>query len=89
MGSKIEYSLCFFDGENNLPLFNAAYNPLTDAVTLQRYYPRLRLYGGDLVIPLQWALIKAEAAYFNSPSDPSSLPARATTRCTWFRWNGR
>jgi hypothetical protein len=74
MGSKIEYSLCFFDGENNLPLFNAGYNPVANAVTLQRYYPRLRLYGGDLVIPLKWVLVKAEAAYFNSPGDSSGLP---------------
>lgn len=71
-GSKIEYSLCFFDGENNLPLFNTSFNPFANAVTLQRYYPRLRLFGGDLVIPLRWMLVKAEAAYFNSPDAASS-----------------
>lgn len=73
-GNRVEYSLCVFDGENNLPLFNASYNPFANAVTLERYYPRLRLYGGDLVIPLKWLLVKAEAAYFNSPNNVVANP---------------
>jgi hypothetical protein len=28
----------------------------------------LRLYGGDLVLPAPWFLIKSEAAYFQSPN---------------------
>ncbi len=67
VGTGYEYSLCFFDGENNLPLFSAAFNPLANAVTLQRYYPQLRLYGGDAAVPLPWVTVKAEAAYFTSP----------------------
>jgi hypothetical protein len=67
VGKGYEYSLCFFDGENNLPLFSASYNPIANAVTLQRYYPELRLYGGDAAVPLKWVTIKGEAAYFNSP----------------------
>src|ERR1041385_5581496 len=54
IGAGYEYSLCFFDGQNNLPLFNAAFNPEVNAVTLQRYYPALRLYGGDAAMPLPW-----------------------------------
>ena len=66
IGRGYEYSLSFFNGENNLPLFNASFNPFTSSVTLQRYYPQLRLYGGDLALPTQWVTIKAEAGYFTS-----------------------
>lgn len=66
IGSGYEYSLCFFDGENNLPLFNLTVNPFANSVTLQRYYPQLRLYGGDAAVPTRWVTIKAEAGYFTS-----------------------
>jgi len=66
VGSGYEYSLCFFDGYNNLPLFSATFNPLASSVALQRYYPQLRLYGGDAAVPLTWFTIKGEAAYFTS-----------------------
>jgi hypothetical protein len=67
VGSGYEFSLCFFDGENNLPLFQATtFNPLKDSVALQRYYPQLRLYGGDAAVPLKWVTLKGEAAYFTS-----------------------
>lgn len=66
VGSGYEYSLCFFDGENNLPQFNASFNPLASSATLTRYYPELRLYGGDAAIPLAWVTVKGEAAYFTS-----------------------
>src|SRR6202030_4010974 len=35
-------------------------------VTTQRYYPGLRLYGGDAAVPLRWLTIKGEAAYYTS-----------------------
>jgi hypothetical protein len=66
IGVGYEYSLCFFDGRNNLPLFNAAFDPLANAVALRRYYPALRLYGGDVAVPLSWITVKSEAAYFTS-----------------------
>jgi hypothetical protein len=65
-GSGYEYSLCFFDGENNLPQFNAVFDPAANSVLLTRYYPELRLYGGDAAVPLRWLTIKGEAAYFTS-----------------------
>ena len=34
--------------------------------TLQRYYPKLRLYGADLAVPLSWFTVKTEGAYFTS-----------------------
>jgi hypothetical protein len=66
VGAGYEYSLCFFNGYNNLPLFSATFNPLASSVALQRYYPQLRLYGGDAAVPLTWFTVKGEAAYFTS-----------------------
>ncbi len=74
-GAGYDFSLCFFDGFNNLPLFSAtlinaatgaAGGPAANAVALQRYYPELRLYGADAAVPLAWFTVKGEAAYFTS-----------------------
>jgi hypothetical protein len=65
IGSVAEYSLSFYDGHNNLPLFNFQEpQPLTADV--ERYYPQMRMYGGDAAIPLKGVTVKAEAAYFTS-----------------------
>lgn len=64
VGAGYEYSFCFFDGFNNLPLFNAIVD--TTFVGVQRYYPELRLYGADAAVPLRWFTVKGEAAYFTS-----------------------
>jgi hypothetical protein len=66
VGSGYEYSLCFFDGYQNLPSFDALLTPLTASVELTRTYPTLRLYGGDAAVPLPWVTVKGEAAYFTS-----------------------
>ena len=65
IGSIAEYSLSFYDGHNNLPLFNfEETGPLF--VDIERYYPQMRMYGGDAAIPLKGVTVKAEAAYFTS-----------------------
>lgn len=66
VGSGYEYSFCFFDGFNNLPLFSTIFDPATNSAGLQRYYPELRLYGADAAVPLRWFTVKGEAAYFSS-----------------------
>lgn len=66
VGSGYEYSLCFFDGRQNLPSFDAALTLLPPSVGLTRVYPQLRLYGGDAAVPLRWLTVKGEAAYFTS-----------------------
>ncbi len=65
-GSRIEYSLAFFDGFNHLPSFEivAPFDP--DRLTLVPRYPSLRSYGGDGVIPTRWFTVKGEVAYFTS-----------------------
>ena len=64
VGAGYEASICFFDGYNNLPYFTAT--GTLSGVQLQRYYPKLRLYGADLAVPLSWFTLKSEAAYFTS-----------------------
>jgi hypothetical protein len=66
VGSGYEYSLCVFDGYQNLPSFDAVLTPLPPSVTVTRAYPKLRLYGGDAAVPLRWVTVKGEAAYFTS-----------------------
>jgi len=77
VGSGYEYSLCFFDGYQNLPSFDAALGSTLSSVALTRTYPDLRLYGGDAAVPLPWLTIKGEAAYFTS-----STPGGKNTRFT-------
>jgi len=67
IGAIAEYSLSFYDGFNNLPLFNVQPEPVQPAtVDLQRFYPQMRMYGADAAIPLKALTLKAEAAYFTS-----------------------
>jgi hypothetical protein len=69
LGSGYEFSLSFFDGFNHLPLIDA--NPRffpSPAITLARYFARMRMYGADAAIPLRWFTLKAESAYFTSPT---------------------
>jgi hypothetical protein len=47
-----------------LPLIRAT--ALPDGVGLQRYYPRLQLYGLDAAVPTRWLNVKGEAAYFTT-----------------------
>jgi hypothetical protein len=64
VASGYEYSLSYFDGRQNLPSLNASLD--RDVVSLERLYPRLRLYGADTAVPLPWFTFKSEAAYFTS-----------------------
>jgi len=65
IGGVAEYSLSFYGGHNNLPLFNDQ-EPQPPTVDVARYYPQMRMYGGDAAIPLKGVTVKAEAAYFTS-----------------------
>ncbi len=76
------YSLSFFDGNNHQPDIQAdvrlglspdapAPVPVPVAVDVTRVHPAIRTYGGDLSLPIRWVTIKAEAAYFTSPSATS------------------
>ncbi len=65
-GQGYEYSLSFFDGQNHLPLFDARLIPSPLSVSLQRFFPQMRMYGADAAVPLRWLTVKSETAYFTS-----------------------
>ncbi len=66
IGSLAEYALSFYNGYDHLPLYRGqlAFPPLR--VEVQRFYPQMRMYGGDAAVPLKLVTIKAEAGYFTS-----------------------
>jgi hypothetical protein len=66
VGSRIEYSLAFFDGFNHLPDIELLPPARPDQLSVRSRYPSLRSYGGDAALPTRWFTLKAEAAYFAS-----------------------
>ena len=71
IGRIAEYSLSFYNGFDHLPLYRAALDPVSPRVITQRFYPQMRMYGGDLAAPLPLVTLKAEAAYFSSATPES------------------
>jgi len=84
-GSGYEYSLSFFNGFNNLPNVGLVGQASqvgqvgqVGPIGLVRTYPAIRTYGADAAVPTPWFTLKAEAAYFTSPTvdaDPSRRSA--------------
>lgn len=70
-GERVEYSVSFFDGYNNLPDIDTAVSLQPLAIDVQRVYPAIRSYGGDLAVPSRWFTLKAESAYVTT-STPGS-----------------
>lgn len=66
IGHIAEYSLSFYNGFDNLPLYRAEPNFGLLRADVQRYYPQMRMYGADAAIPLGPVSLKAEAGYFTS-----------------------
>ena len=66
IGRIAEYSLSFYNGFDNLPLYRAQANFALFRADVQRYYPQMRMYGADAAIPLGPVSLKAEAGYFTS-----------------------
>lgn len=66
VASGYEYSLSLFDGYNHLPLLDTKLSLAPLGVDVQRYYSKLRMYGGDAAVPLKWLTLKGEAGWFTS-----------------------
>jgi hypothetical protein len=61
----LEFSASYYEGFNHLPSSDArAPDPTT--VTLQKFYPKMRMIGADAAIPLRQFGVKAEVAHFRS-----------------------
>lgn len=65
-GAGYETSLSFYDGFNHLPLLDYRVRTAPLRVDAWRFYPRMRMYGGDAAVPLKFLTLKGEAAYFTS-----------------------
>ena len=66
VGGKSEYSLAYFRGHSNLPIFDTTADPEAATLSVQRQYPTMQMYGGDISRQLPWATLKGEAGYFTS-----------------------
>jgi hypothetical protein len=66
---RYEFSLSVYDGFNHLPTVLPELRADPTRVELRRVYPDLRMYGGDVVVPLRWLTLKGEAGYFTT-TDP-------------------
>ena len=71
IGAGFESSLSFFDGFNHLPTVNVLVQPAPLQIDVDRVYPAIRSYGGDVAVPLRWATVKGEAAYVRAASSAS------------------
>jgi hypothetical protein len=71
LGSGYEMSFSFFNGYNNLPLFEGGISsPETGGqLDFRRYFAQMRMYGADVAVPLKWFTAKAEAGYFTSSTN--------------------
>jgi hypothetical protein len=71
VGGRVEGSLSFFDGLQNLPNIRVdAIDEMTAGLT--RLYPKVRTYGGDVAIPTSVVTLKGEAAYLQSPDEQNN-----------------
>jgi hypothetical protein len=71
IGGVAEYSFSFYNGYDNLPLFRGGVQLEPLRIDVQRFYPQMRMYGGDAAVPFSLVTIKAEAGYFTSTSPQS------------------
>ena len=63
---RVEYSASFFQGFNHLPLLDVTFSPDAATVDVERHYPAVRGWGGDVVAPLPGVAVKAEAAWLQA-----------------------
>lgn len=71
IGTAAEYSLSFYNGYDHLPLYRGQFQLVPPSAQVQRFYPQMRMYGGDAAIPLPLVTLKAEAGYFTSNTPQS------------------
>jgi hypothetical protein len=74
IGRHYEASASIFEGYSHLPLIGAAFDPSASTLYVERFYPKIRMYGADAAIPLPWFTIKTEAGYFQSRAASASTP---------------
>lgn len=63
----VEFAAAFYSGFSNLP----SYEGDPGSLVVREVYPKQRMVGGDVGLPLRLVSIKGEAAYFQSPDHRS------------------
>jgi hypothetical protein len=71
IGHRYEASASVFEGYNHLPLIGL--DAAGPTLFVQRFYPKIRMYGADAAIPLPWFTIKTEAAFVQSRGRASDI----------------
>jgi len=66
IGAHLEHSVSAFRGFDHLPLVEVSVAPALRGVAVWREYPQLTAVGADVVAPLPWLTLKAEAAWLGS-----------------------
>jgi hypothetical protein len=70
-----ETSASFFEGYNNLPLLGSPATLASPVIYVERFYPKIRMYGADAAVPFRWFTLKVEGAYFQGlTAQDSSAP---------------
>jgi hypothetical protein len=64
IGKAFEASASFFEGYNHVPLISSPSPADSPIIFVQRFYPKIRMYGADSAISLPWFTLKIEGAYF-------------------------
>ncbi len=72
IGHGYEVSASMFEGYNPLPLLVPLGDP--QILYLQRFYPKIRTYGTDAAIPMPFATLKVESAWFDSRETSANAP---------------
>lgn len=58
----VEFAAAFYSGFNHLP----SYEVVPGSAAVRETYPKQRMFGGDIAVPLPLVSIKGEAGYFES-----------------------
>jgi hypothetical protein len=82
IGKGYEISASVFEGYNHLPLLIPIFNPVSETLYVQRFYPKIRSYGTDAAIPMRYFTLKTEAAFIESRENSLNAP-RSDTYLLW------
>jgi hypothetical protein len=66
IGRNFEASASFFEGYNHVPLLGSPSTVISPVIYVERFYPKIRMYGADAAVPLRWFTVKVEGAYFQA-----------------------
>jgi hypothetical protein len=63
---RFEYSASVFHGFDHLPTFSGSSGDSPSELRVRRHHAQMTSVGADVAVPLTWATLKGEAAWFGS-----------------------